>query len=93
MNALQPSTPRERLTIVGRLTRYAIRCTIDGVSTTISFTGRPNKFTLLRAAQDQRDAILPYLTDADKCHYTRGRLVLGARVVISVGSTERQSQE
>ena len=93
MTPLTSVQPRDRSTIVRRMTRYEILCTIDGTTTTIGFTGRPSKHSLLDAARHQQAAILPYLTDSDTCHYRRGRLVLGTRVILSVGQTERQSQE
>ena len=90
---LTASAPRARHTIVNRMTRYAIECRIDGIVTIIGYTLRASKMSLLRAAREQAAAILPFITETDKCTYRAGVLTLGTRVNLRCGDTERRTQE
>lgn len=88
---LHPAIPRDRASIMRRMTRYAIECVIDGHATVIGFTARPSRRALLEAARAQSDAILPFVTETDTCAYQNRVLTLGARVVLRFGETERRS--
>lgn len=89
---LVAATPRPRHTITNRMTRYAVEVVIDGQATTIGFTERVSKMSLLMMAREQKDAILPFLTETDACTYRRGEFRLGRRVIIRATTrTERQS--
>ncbi len=92
MTDLHTATARDKHTIVNRMTRYAIECRIDGRVTVIGFTARPSRMALILAAREQKDAILPFLTEQDTCTYRAGVLTLGERVSLRCGATERQSQ-
>ena|SRR5687768_5370718 len=83
--------PRNPHTIIGRMTRYAIECVIDGQVSIIGYTSRMSKHTLIAAAREQADAILPFLTDDDRCSYRAGVFVLGPRVTLRFGATERET--
>ena len=88
---LTPATPRDRATIMRYATRYAVVCTLDGHQTTIGFSGRLSKHTLLTFARSHADAILPFVTEQDRCSYRARVLTLGPRVTLSFGDTERRA--
>ena len=90
MTTLTAALPRDRRTIVNRATRYAVECIIDGRCTVIGYAVHTSRASLLKAARNQADAIMPFLTESDTCHYRNGVLTLGARVILRFGETERQ---
>jgi hypothetical protein len=90
-NTITAVTPRNPNTIIGRMTRYAIECVIDGQSNVIGYTARPSKHSLLAAARTQAEAILPFLAEDDRCSYRAGVLTLGSRVTLRIGQTERET--